>query len=197
MTRIFDGTGTEHSAKVDKDGKLHVDSVIRSSEGEEAKKGNAFILHAECHLAAAASGGFLYFTNNEPDYDIVVTRIYIDAGTLTTGVKVRQIKNPATVSNGTDISATGIIQKNFESHITLDASLVVSDGASDMTYTGGEQYHAFSLSTLQSQQRNMNETNIIGPGKTMLFGWSALTGSCTNAETVSFSINVIKRLRTQ
>jgi len=191
--KIKDGTGTGNRAKVNEKGQLSVISESLTSEGAQAQAGNAFILHAECHTAAAASGGLLQITNDNGE-DIEITRIYIDAYTITpTDLIITQVYD-ATGTAGTDISSTGIIQKNRGSAEMLAATLVVSDGSSDLTYTGGTQYHAFPVKTMTSQQRSMSGTNIIPKGKSILFGFKTVSGgNATNGEIISLTINLIKR----
>jgi hypothetical protein len=186
---IQDGTGNGFIAEVTSENRLAVESKVREEEGVEAQLGKAFILHARCHLAAAASGGLIYFTNNSNVVEFMFSRLYFDAFTLTTPIIITQVQGPASVSGGTDISLTGIVQKNFGSALSLDATLVASDGSSDMTYTGGIHYHAFVMNSLQSTMRHMAGTNVITPNKTIVWGWEALTGNATDGEIISLSLN--------
>ena len=55
--QLRDGTGQAYLAQVTKQNRLAVDSKSRPSEEVEAQDAKSFILHGECHLAAAASGG--------------------------------------------------------------------------------------------------------------------------------------------
>ena len=92
MTSITDGTGTGNKGKVNEFNQFVVLSESVPSEGTQAERGNGFILHGECHTAAASSGAFMSVTNNSSEYDLEVTRIYIDAHTLTpTDLVVTQV----------------------------------------------------------------------------------------------------------
>lgn len=194
MTSITDGTGAGYRGKVNKYNQFEVLSEAVPSEGTQAQRGNGFIIHAECHTAAAAAGGLMMITNNESDYEIEVTRIYIDPHTLTPpDLIITQVFDP-TPSNGTDVSSTAVVQKNRGSAIDFDLSVTVSDASSDLTYTGGTQYHAFPAKTMTSQQRNMNSTNILPRGKSILWGWKTRSGAnATDGEIVSLSVNVVRR----
>ena len=196
MGRIVGGTGGDiKEAIVDGDGQLLVSSLSRvGEEWHSEQKGTAFIIHARCHLAAAASGGLIYIQNDETIKRVHITRIYIDPFTLTTPVIISQIKNPATITGGTDISlstSVGITQKNFPSGVLFDGTVKQSDGSSDITYTGGQEYHAFMANSLTSTKRNMNGTNILGKNDVLLFGWETEAGgNATNGEIISLSINI-------
>lgn len=194
MSSITDGTGTGYKGKVNQYNQFEVISESVPSEGKQAESGKAFIVHAECHTAAAASGGFMAITNNSSDYDLEITRIYIDPHTITpTDLVCTQVYDP-TVASGTDVSSTAIAQKNRGSALSMDATVTISDGSADMTYTGGTQYHAFPIKTMTSSQRNMQLTNIIPRNKTILFGWKTVAGgNATDGEIVSFSVNLVRR----
>jgi len=192
---IIDGQGKGYLAGVSSENRLLSDSKSRPSEEVEAQNSRAFILHGECHTAAAASGGLLYFTNTSSVNDVVVTRIYIDPCTITpTDLIITQVRTPATTANGTDISSTGIVQKNYGTANSTIGTLVISDSSSDMTYTGGSQYHAFPAKTMTSLTRDMKGTNVITPNTTILLGWKTASGSnATDGEIVSLSINCFTR----
>ncbi len=192
---LIDGAGTGNRACVSTQNRLCTESKSRPSEEVEAEAGKSFILHGECHTAAATSGGLMYFTNTDSSAEIVITRIYIDSHTITpSDLVVLQVRSPATVSNGTDISTTGIVQKSYGLSTTLTGSLVISDGSSDMTYTGGTNYHSFPIKTMSQYTRNMIGTNIVSPNTTILWGWKTVAGgNATDAEIISLSVNCFKR----
>jgi hypothetical protein len=194
--KIIDGTGKQYSGRINKSGQLYVYSESIPSEGAQSERGNSFILHGECHLSANSSGGLMTFTNLEQEYDVEITRIYIDPHTITnTDLIITQVFD-AVVSNGADISSTGIVQKNRGSGNVLKASLVISDASSDLTYTGGTQYHAFPVKSMTGLQRNMNSTNILSTNKSITWGFKTVSGSdAVDGQIVSFSVNVIKRLK--
>ncbi len=193
---IEDGTGAGFSAKVDSNSRLYTDAVARVVEEDSATKGEAFIFHGECSLSAAPSGGLMAITNDSTTHNIVITRIYIDAHTLDVPVILAQVKRPTTFTGGTDISATGIINKLFDSGKTSSATLIISDSASDMVYTGGEKYHAPFIESRSSHQRDMAGTNIVTPGTTLLFGWKTEDGAnAVDGNIVSLSVNMHRELR--
>ena len=193
---IRDGGGTGSVARVDSSNRLHTESKSRQSEEVEAQDAKAFILHGECHLAAAVSGGLLYFTNTSSNKEVVITRIYIDPQVITpTDLIITQVRKPTTTSGGTDISSTGKIQKNFGASTDLEGVLVISDGSSDMTYTGGERYHSIPIKSMTSTPpRHMRGTNVIAPNTTILWGWKTVAaGNATDGEIISLSVNCFTR----
>lgn len=194
MTRITDGTGNNYAGKVNKFNQFEVVSESIPSEGAQAERGNAFIIHAECHTAAAASGALMSITNNSSEFDVEITRIYIDPHTITpTDLILTQVFD-ATLSNGTDVSSTAIVQKNRGSAATFDLTIKISDASSDLTYTGGTQYHAFPAKTMTSTQRNMQLTNVIPRNKSVTWGWKTRSGgNATDGEIVSLSVNIVRR----
>jgi len=190
---IEDGKGKGYAAEVDDKNKLVVSATTYEAEESAAFDGNSFILHGQCHLAAAASGAFMYFKNTSTNYNYYISRVYIDAQNLTTNVYVTQQKEP-TPTNGTDVSSTGIVQKNFGSGATLTGTLKISDGSSDMTLASGTTYHSFTVQSQQSYLRDMKGTNVITPNTAIGWGWTTVGGgNATNAEIVSFSVNIYRK----
>jgi hypothetical protein len=194
MNTIEDGSGSGYRAQVNSNNRLAVQSESIVGENIAARRGEAFIAHGECHLSAAASGGLLLLTNNSTSVDLEITRIYIDPHTITTtDLIITQFLNPTTTTGGTDISTTGLIQKNENYFDGLTATLKISDGASDLTYTGGSKYHSFPVSSMTPQQRNMNGTNVIAPNGSILFGFKTVGGgNAVDGQIISFSINFVQ-----
>jgi hypothetical protein len=189
MPEIIKSGDSGYTAKVDSNNRLFVDSKSFFSEEIAAQLGNAYIWHAECHLAATATGAFMGFTSNDQNYDYAITRIYIDAQTLSNDIIIYQIKNP-TLVGGSDITTTGIINKNYKSGKIQLGTLLVSNGVADLTYTDGINYHAFVISNKVSTQRNMLGTIIISNGDTICWGWATLDGGvAVDGEKIAFSVN--------
>jgi len=174
-------------------GLLQVNSRSEDAEEYEAERGNAFILHYECKLKAVASGGLLYIKNLDPNFNIHITRIYIDPFALTdTDLRITQWFNPV-VSGGEDVTATSIIQKNTSSGNLFDLQMLVSSASTALTFTGGTRYHSFPVASRLSTQRDMNGTNIISLNKGILWGFKTESGAVATAnETISLSINITK-----
>lgn len=188
--QIIDGTGNSYRAKVGESHRLFVAS--RSSDAEEiaARNERAFILHCECHVSADASGAFLAFRNDSSDILYAVSRIYIDSHSLSDDLIVRQVKNP-TRSGGTDISATGIVNKNYASNREVTGTLWHSDSGANLTLSGGSKYHAFPVTTLKQYTRDMRGTNILGKNDVIGWTWSTVDlGNAVDGEIVSFSVNI-------
>jgi len=192
--KIESGVGNGQWAKVDSKNRLHVRSAAFSGEGFEAKEGDSFILHGQCHIAAATSGALLYFKNTSSKYHVHITRIYIDGLSLGDSFIVTQEFDPVR-TNGTDIGATGKVNKNRGSANVLEGDLYISDGSSDMTFASGVEYHAFPVQTLSQYMRNMNGSNVLTQNTSIGFGWStADAGNGVNGELISISVNVYREL---
>lgn len=186
---IRDGTGSGLMAKVEEGNRLKVASKTSFAEEIAAQNDRAFIFHARCHLKAGTNGGFFAIKNTSPDQKIAISRIYIDAHSLTDDIIVEQIQNPTT-SGGTDISSTGIVNKNYTSARQMSAQLIISDGSADMTFTGGSPYHAFPVQSLKQYSRDMKGTNLLGQNDIFLFGWETVDGgNAVDGEVISFSVN--------
>ena len=196
-TTIMDGTGSSLRAKVISDGadnRLLVSAESFSGEGSRAQQGKTGIVHAVCTFGATSSGGLLAITNNSTDKSIAITRIYIDAHLLAAPVEILQVKQPSFSGGVLDANANANVQKNYGSQFKHPLGVTVATSGNAMTYSGGEQYHDFAMSSLQSQQRNMNATNVIAPSTTFFFGFdtSRVGGHNMGAnETISFSVNYI------
>ncbi|MEE8382220.1 MAG: hypothetical protein V3R78_10160 [Thermodesulfobacteriota bacterium] len=176
-------------ARVDDDNRLHTNSKSFFAEEVASQNGRAFIWHSECHLAAATSGGLLAFTSTDQTDITAISRIYIDAHSLTDDIIVYQVKNP-TLIGGTDIGANGIVNKNFTQGRTMAGNLVTSDGSADLTYTGGTNYHSFIISSKEKVIRDMRGTNILGNGDVILWGWATLDGgNAVDGEKIALSVN--------
>jgi len=178
-----------YTAKVDSNSRLFVDSKSSFAEEVASYRGNSYIWHAQCHLAAATSGGLMAFTSTDQNYAYAITRLYFDAHSLSDDIIIHQVKNPVLVG-GTDISTTGMINKNYDSGKTQLGTLKISDGSADLTYTGGTDYHAFVIQSKQGIQRNMNGTNILNNNDVICWGWETLDGAnAVDGEIISLSIN--------
>ena len=58
---------------------------------------------------------------------------------------------------------------------------------------GGTNYHAFSISSLESVTRNMRGTNILGKGDAIGWSWATVDGgNAVDAEIISFSVNMYR-----
>lgn len=194
MNYIEDGTGKGYKLKINSDNQAAVFSESQPSEGVQSQKGNSFILSARTYLKASNEGGLFYILNNDPSADLEVTRIYTYPHTLTpTNLVMTQIFDPV-ITGGEDVSSTAIINKNRGNSKVFDLTIKISSSSTAMTYTGGTTYHEPPLVSRTQNSRNMNGTNILPSGKSILFGFYTEDGSnATDAETIYFSVNIIKR----
>jgi len=195
MSETIKSGDSGYIAKVDSNNRLFVDSKSTFAEEVAAYRENSYIWHGKCHLAAGTSGGLMSFTLNDPNFAYAITRMYFDAYTLTNDILIHQVKNP-TPSGGTDVSLTNMINKNFTSGQTQFGTLKISDATSDITYTGGEDYHSFVIGSKEKIHRSMNGTNVLSNNNTIVFGWETLGGGtsgdgvdATHTDIISLSIN--------
>lgn len=191
---IENGVGDGKKAEVNAFNQLLTLAEAVPSEGVQGQRGRAFIISARTDLAATASGGLMHILNNDAENDLEITRIYTYGHTLTpTDLIITQVFDP-NITNGTDVSSTAIVNKNRGFSTPFDLTVTISDSASDMTYTGGTVFHEYPLTSMSTSSRNMNGTNIIPAGKSMLFGFfTSGGGAATNGENVFFAVNCIKR----
>jgi len=185
------GKGPRFAQRVDEQGRAF--GIVDSLDSEEwaARRGDSFILHGECHLAAATAGALMYYENDSDDYLVAIGRVYVDAHSLSDDIIIRQAYDP-TRANGTAITATGIVQKHRRKPTTgLPGTLHISDGSSDMTFSAnGTRYHGFTISSLESIERDMHGTNILGKGDGIGWDWATVDGANgVDAEIISLSVN--------
>ncbi len=139
----------------------------------------------------------MHFKNTSTTHDVIITRIYIDPQTLTDAdLLVNQVLDPTINAAGTDISSTGIVQKNTGSGESLTGTLTISDASADMTFSGGTNYHEIGVNSRTPQQRDMKGTNVITPQKSIGWAWKLEDGSsAVDDQIVAFSINCYVRER--
>ena len=190
MSIIQDGTGKGPSAKVTVKNRLAVDAIAVFAEEEAAHDENAFIVHSPCHLSASTAGALLSIKNTSNDYNYHITRIYIDPHKITpTALRVTQVLDPtASVGSSSTIS---VVNKNTNSAAALTGTFLGSNATADLTLTSGDTYHEFGVKTMSSMERDMKGTNIIGPNKTIAWGFNSTTAA-TNAEVIGLSINLYR-----
>ena len=197
MGMIYDGTGTNLRAAVKSDevvNRLQVSSESIPYEGARAVSGRSGIIHGVCYFGASSSGGLLSIENTSTTRNIVLTRLYFDAHVLAAPVQIVQVKAPATITGGEDTTTTSRVQKNYGSQVSHAMVVTQATSGNTMSYTGGEEYHNFSMSSLQSQNRNMNSTNIIPPGTKVIWGFYTSRVGAHNmggTESISLSLNYI------
>jgi len=194
MTTVIKSGDGGNIAKVDDDNRLWTNTKANAAEEVAAHNGNAFILHGACRLAVAGSGGLFYFKSTDSVRHVHLTRMFFDCRTLSDDIIIYQVKNPTTVSGGTDISSTGIVNKNFTSGNAVTGTLVYSDASNAITYSGGTNFHSFVVESKKSYFRNMNGTNMLSNNDTILWGWETLGGgNAATTDIISLSINFYRR----
>ena len=80
---IQDGTGKSYGAKVDSDGRLHVDSISTDRESYSSQSGYSFNLNTGLITLtnAATDNAVMYVKNNEA-YPLVITNVFYQTGAL-------------------------------------------------------------------------------------------------------------------
>jgi len=191
---IEDGLGKNGNVRVSDENRLATESKSRPSEEVEAAHGRAYVLHGICQTAAAAEGGLLAFTNTSTSEELVITRVYIDPWTLTdANLIIKQEKIP-TVTAGTDITKTGIVNKNFGSGLSVTGTLKISDASSDMTFSGGTVFHAIPLISRTPINRDLKGTNVVTPKTTIGWSFALEDGSAAvDDQIISFTVNCYTR----
>lgn len=187
MSTVIKSGSSGYTAEVDSENRFSVRSDSYRVEESYSDHGRSYLIHGVCHLAAATSGAFLYLTPSDQSKHFHITRIYIDAQTLSNDIIVYQIKNPTTITGGTAITP---VNKNYTSTAVFLGTFKMSDSASDITYTGGTNLHAYVVETKKSYMRDMVGSNLLQVDNTLLFGWATLDGgAATDGQKISFTIN--------
>lgn len=171
-----------------------VEAVSRTSEENASDEGDAYIFHGVCRTAAATEGILMHIKNTSSDEQIHMTRLFIDPQTLTDADMLITIWfSPTTTTGGTDITTTGILQKNSSANNSLAASgaiLKISDASSDMTFTGGNKFHEIPVNSRTPIPLDVKGTNIIGPGGEWFVGWKLEDGSAAvGDQIIGLSLN--------
>jgi len=147
---IQDGTGKSYGAKVDIDGRLHVDSIGTDRESYSSQLGYSFNINTGLITLtnAATDNAVLYVKNNE-NYNLVLTNVFYQTGASTGGsgnIIVSLYRNPTTGTIVSGASAVEInINRNFGSSRTL--SVDAYKGATGTTFTNGTKALESILST--------------------------------------------------
>ncbi len=137
---IQDGTGKSYAAKVDVDGRLHVDSIGTDREAYSSQLGNSFNLNTGriTLTNGATENGVMYVKNNE-NSPLVLTNFFYQTGVSTGGtgnIYVSIIRNPTTGTLISGATAGEInVNRNFGSSRTLDVTFY--KGATGTTITDG------------------------------------------------------------
>jgi hypothetical protein len=138
---LEDGSGKGYKAKIDLDGRLHVDSVSTQRGEYNSIIGTSYNINtgAITLTNGATDNGVLYVKNNE-DYDLIIDTLFYIFGNSTSGtgdMDVTVIRNPTGGTLISGASAVAINQnRNFGSSRTLD--ITAYKGSTGTTITGGD-----------------------------------------------------------
>lgn len=134
-----DGKGTGSKARVDKNNRMHVQSVTETEGLHITEKGDAYNINTGT-ISFSAAGTLLYIKNNE-DQDMVIDNIIIAMGAASTSdsPEITFVRNPTGGDLITDATAVSIDQnRNGGSNKTLTADKYA--GKSGGTLTGGNDW---------------------------------------------------------
>lgn len=148
---IQDGTGTKFKAKVDKDARLHVNSVIRTQSQQAILLGYGYnVGSGVVTLTDASESGVFYLKYNGNNIFVIREILAILGSTDGSGNgTVRIYKNPTTgtlISNKTAVSTNE--NRDFSSSNTLDANIY--KGQQGATITDGTNFATTSRSNFSS-----------------------------------------------
>ena len=137
---IQDGTGKSYGAKVDIDGRLHVDSIGTDREAYSSQLGNSFNLNTgRITLTNASTENAVMYVRNNENFPLVLTNFFYQTGASTGGsgnIFVEIIRNPTTGTIVSGATAGDInVNRNFGSSKTLD--VIFYKGATGLTFTDG------------------------------------------------------------
>lgn len=186
---IQDGTGKSYSAKVDIDGRLHVDSVNTDRESYSSQKGYSFNINTGLITLtnAATDNGVIYVKNNE-NYNLVITNFFYQTGASTGGsgnIIVSLYRNPTT---GTLISGASAVEINVNRNFGSSRVLAVDayKGVTGSTITNGTKALESILATATQRIAVSAGAITLPKGSTVAVQFRTPTGNTSMA--VEFAI---------
>ncbi len=186
---IQDATGKGYGAKVDLDGRIHVDAINTDRESYSSQLGNSFNINTGLiSLTNAATVNAVMYVKNNEDYPLVITNFFYQTGVSTGGsgdVLVSILRNPTTgtiISGATNSEIN--INRNFGSSRAL--SVYSYKGSTGLTFTNGDKALESILST--STQRIAISAGAITLPKGSSIGVNFKTPTGNTAMNVSFAI---------
>jgi hypothetical protein len=137
---IQDGTGKSYGAKVDVDGRLHVDSIGTDREAYSSQAGTSFNLNTgRITLTNASTVNAVMYVKNNENSPLVLTNFFYQTGASTGGsgnIYVNILRNPTagTIVSGATAGEINV-NRNFGSSRALDVTFY--KGATGTTFTDG------------------------------------------------------------
>ena len=186
---IQDGTGKSYGAKVDIDGRLHVDSIGTDRESYSSQAGFSFNLNTGIITLtnAATKNAVMYVKNNEAS-PLVITNLFYQTGASTGGsgnILIDVLRNPSTGTIVSGASAVEInVNRNFGSSRTLDVTAY--KGATGNTFTNGEKALESILATTTQRVAVSAGSITLPKGATIGINITTPTGNTSMA--VEFAI---------
>lgn len=144
---IQDGTGTRFKAKVDKDARLHVNSVQRSQSQQAILLGYGYNIGSGVVTLADANESGIFYLKYNGENVFVIREILAILGTTdgSGNGTIRIYKNPSTGTLITNASDVGTNQnRDFSSSNVLDADIY--KGQQGATITNGSNFATTSRS---------------------------------------------------
>jgi len=137
---IIDATGKSYGAKVDVDGRLHVDSINTDRESYNSQKGYSFNINTGLiTLTNGATDNAVMYVKNNEDFPLIITNVFYQTGASTGGtgnIIVSLYRNPTA---GTIVSGASAVEINANRNFGSSRALNVTayKGATGTTFTDG------------------------------------------------------------
>ncbi len=189
-TIISDGTGEGNSAKVDKDNKLHVQSLAIPYEDFAVLNGDSFVTTSGIQVLTTANFSYLLHLANTNTHTLIVSNIIIDMGASTGGsANDWEVDFHLSPTGGTLITAGSV---GFVSNNNLGSPKILESGSltgvEGSTITGGVPV----VFLIQGEKRFMQDQKVaIPPGSSFAIGVKPPTGN--TSVSASITITLIKQ----
>jgi hypothetical protein len=138
---ITDGSGSGHKVEVDKNNRLHSQSVAASIQEQSATTGDTYNLNTKSVTLTSDSESALVYLKNNGENDLHVASVGFLVGNSTGGagdMNIKVLRNPTAGSVVTNaVPMPILINKNFGSFNTLDSDAFL--GGEGETLTDGEE----------------------------------------------------------
>jgi len=145
---IEDGKGTGYKGRVDRNNRIHTQSVQESEALHAAELGDGYNINTG-DVTFTAAGTLAYFKNDQiEDFVVEALAIGIGTGAVSEIGTLTLVRNPTGGDLITDATAVDMnANRNFGSNQTLEATTLAYKGKSGGTITGGADIAQFYQGT--------------------------------------------------
>jgi hypothetical protein len=189
MEIILDGSGKGYTAKVDDEGRLHVDSISTQREEAQSQRGYSYNLNTgNITLTNSATKNAVMYVKNNENFDIIISNIFYILGNSTGGsgnCYVDIVRNPTA---GTIVSGATAVDVNANRNFGSSRALSVNayKGATGLTITDGTDVLKTILNT--GAQRIAVSAGAITLPKGSSIGINYTTPTSNTSQIVQFAI---------